>query len=99
MVQIRWTLIATDDLKSIYEYIARDSKKFAKIEVVKIKLRTQLLKDKPFLGKQVRERSDSRIRELIVGNYRIIYKVVDVKQIDILTIHHSSRDLRSREIE
>jgi len=41
MVQIRWTLIATDDLKSIYEYIARDSKKYAKIEVVKIKLRTQ----------------------------------------------------------
>ncbi|MFM9945529.1 MAG: type II toxin-antitoxin system RelE/ParE family toxin [Bacteroidia bacterium] len=62
MVQIKWTLLATDDLKSIYEYIARDSKKFAKIEVIKIKLRTKILKNKPFLGKQVRERNDSNKR-------------------------------------
>jgi len=35
MVQLKWTLIAIDDLRSIYEFIARDSKKFAKIEVIK----------------------------------------------------------------
>jgi len=32
MVQIKWTRIATEDLKSIFDYIARDSNKFAKIE-------------------------------------------------------------------
>jgi toxin ParE1/3/4 len=99
MVQLKWTLIAIDDLRSIYEFIARDSKKFAKIEVIKIKLRTKVLKDKPFIGKQVRERNDSRIRELIEGNYRIIYKVIDDKRIDILTIHHGTRDLKRRELE
>lgn len=65
MVQIKWTLLAKEDLKSIYEYITRDSKKYAKVEIIKIKLRTQILKNKPFIGKQFRERPDSRMRELI----------------------------------
>ena len=99
MVQIKWTRIALDDLKSIFDYIARDSKKFAKIEVIKIKLRTKILKEKPQTGKQVMERNDVAIRELVEGNYRIIYKIVDDNRIDILTIHHSARDLTKRSID
>lgn len=98
MVQVRWTLIAKEDLQSIYEYIARDSKKYAKIEVIKIKLRTKILKTRPLIGKEIQERNNPDIRELIEGNYRIIYKVLDNSIIDILTIHHSSRDLTRREI-
>ena len=99
MVQIKWTRLATEDLKSIFDFIARDSKKFAKIEVIKIKLRTKILSEKPIAGKQVIEINDSRIREVVEGNYRIIYKVVEANRIDILTIHHSARDLTSRNIE
>ena len=39
------------------------------------------------------------IRELIEGNYRIIYKILEENKIDILTIHHSARDLTRRKIE
>jgi len=39
------------------------------------------------------------IRELIEGNYRIIYKIVNEYQIDILTIHHSARDLKRRNVD
>jgi len=98
MVQINWTSLAIDDLQSIYEYIARGSKKYAKIEVLKIKLRTNILKKTPQVGKQVREKKDTRFRELIEGNYRIIYKIVDEKRVDIVTVHHSSRDLVRRVI-
>lgn len=35
---------------------------------------------------------------LIEGNYRIIYKIVDPEKIDVLTIHHSARDLYRRKI-
>lgn len=98
MVQIKWTLLAIDDLKSIYEYIARDSKKYAKLEVIKITTRTKALKNNPCLGKPFRERADSGIRELIEGHYRIIYKIVDSERIDILTVHHASRDLSKRDI-
>jgi len=44
----------------------------------------------------VTEISRENIRELIEGNYRIIYKIVAEDQIDILTIHHPARDLTGR---
>ncbi len=50
-------------------------------------------------GKMVSEIDQDNIRELIEGSYRIIYKIVKDNQIDILTIHHSSRDLTRRKIE
>lgn len=50
-------------------------------------------------GKLVPEHDDSNFRELIEGNFRIIYKIVSNHQIDILTIHHSSRDLKIEEID
>jgi toxin ParE1/3/4 len=98
MVQINWTLQAKDDLKSIAEFIARDSVRYAKLQVVKIKSRTAVLKSHPQAGKVVMEMSDKRIRELIEGNYRIIYKIISKNCVDILTVHHSARDLTKREI-
>jgi toxin ParE1/3/4 len=98
MVQIRWTSIAKADLKAIYDYISNDSKRYAKLEVIKIKYRTQILKKTPLAGKIVKEKEDETIREIIEGNYRIIYKLISKDQIDILTIHHSARDLENRTI-
>ncbi len=98
MVQINWTRIAVDDLKSIYEFIAKGSKKFAQLEIIKIKTRTRILKTKPLAGKEVIEKGNIAVRELVEGNYRIIYKIIDKEKIDILTIHHSARDLNRREI-
>ncbi|MFM7091155.1 MAG: type II toxin-antitoxin system RelE/ParE family toxin [Bacteroidota bacterium] len=65
MVQINWTLLARNDLKGIFEYIAKDSKKYAKLEILKIKRRTQILKLRPLIGKEVIERGNIAIRELV----------------------------------
>lgn len=83
-------------IKSIGLYIGRDSKRYAKIEIQKIIARTKILKSQPFAGKIVNEVNEDTIRELVEGNYRIIYEVVSDSQIDILTVHHSSRDLNQR---
>lgn len=99
MVQINWTLQAKDDLKNIAEFISKDSVQYAKLQVVRIKAKTNILKLHNYLGKMVLEVGNKRIRELIEGNYRIIYKIVSENQIDILTIHHSARDLTKRPIE
>jgi addiction module RelE/StbE family toxin len=99
MVQINWTRTAVEDLKGIFDYIAKDSKKYAQLQTLKLKTRTLILKSKPFIGKKVAEKENLAIRELIEGNYRIIYKIIDKNKIDILTIHHSSRDLTRREIK
>lgn len=98
MVQINWTRLATEDLKSIFDYIGRDSKRYAKIQLIKIKSRTQILKSNPQSGKLVPEIDDPNIRELIEGNYRIIYKVLNDARIDVLTVHHTARDLTKRKI-
>ena len=98
MVQINWTLQAASDLKDIAEYISKDSKKYAKLQVVRIRLRTKILKSQIYAGKIVSEIDRQNIRELIEGNYRIIYKIVNNSRVDILTIHHSSRDLTRRNI-
>ena len=39
------------------------------------------------------------MRELVEGNYRIIYKLVDKGRIDILTIHHRSGTVFGLEVK
>ena len=98
MVQINWTLQAKDDLKTIAEYIKLDSVLYAKLQVIRLKHRTHILKSHLNAGRTVPEIENEQIRELIEGRYRIIYKVVSNNQVDILTIHHSARDLTKRTI-
>jgi len=99
MVRINWTFQAKDDLKDITEFISKGSKQYAKFQITKLKIRTRILKTPTHSGKIVPEINIENIRELIEGNYRIIYKIVKDNQIDILTIHHSARDLTRRKIE
>jgi len=93
MVQINWTYQAKDDLKSIALYISTDSIKYARLQINKIKERTQVLKSFSKSGRVVPEIGDENIRELIEGQFRIIYKICSMSKIDILTIYHSARDL------
>ena len=99
MVQIRWTTIAIFDLKDIAEYISKDSKYYAKLQVIRLKKRVEVLEKQPFSGNIVPEFNRKDLRQLIEGNYRIIYKVLDEKRIDIISVHHAARDLLSRRIE
>lgn len=98
MVQINWTLQSKEDLKKIADYIAKDSEKYAKLQVFRIINKTQILKEHMYIGRIVQEINNNVIRELIEGRYRIIYKIVSKSQIDILTIYHTSRDLRKLKI-
>lgn len=44
------------------------------------------------------EYNDENIREIIEGNYRIIYKILSNERIDIITIHHGARSLINRKL-
>ncbi|MCX2838762.1 type II toxin-antitoxin system RelE/ParE family toxin [Salinimicrobium sp. MT39] len=98
MVQINWTVQAREDLQSIAKYIARDSLKYARLQIIRIRLRTKILTSHIYSGKIVEEINREDIRELIEGNYRIIYRIVDQEPVDILTVHHSARDLGKRKL-
>jgi toxin ParE1/3/4 len=99
MVKIIWSRKSSNDLKNIYNYIAQNSLFFAKKTIDKLYIRTQILKDFPEIGKIVPEFEVEHIRELIEGNYRIIYKITGSKNIEIVTIWHSSRDLNKLSIK
>ena len=99
MVRINWTIQAKNDLKSISDYISLDSKKYAKLQVFKIMKRTQISKPHIRIGKAVEEIQNRNIREIVLGNYRIIYKIINETQIDILSIHHSAKNLTTRNLK
>ena len=96
MVRINWTAQAVIDLKEIAEYISKDSKKYASLQIQRIKNRTQILKTNSYSGQILEFFGKKEIRHLVEGNYLIIYRIVDESRIDILTIHHSARDLGKR---
>lgn len=94
MVKIVWTNHAYLDLKDIFDYIAKDSQRYAFFQVNRIKESTKSLKEFPKSGRIVPEIGNEDIRELIEGNYRIIYRLKNSERIDILTVYSSYRILK-----
>ena len=91
MVRVNWTDQALDDIENIAQFIAKDSLKYANIQVQRFFDKAEILTTHPHAGRIVPEINQSYLRELIQGNYRIIYRLVTDNQIDILTVHHSRR--------
>ncbi len=94
MAKLIWTDQAIKDLGHIGDYITEGSENYAKLTVKKLFDRSGILKAFPKAGRMVPEKNDENIRELIEGNYRIIYEIIYVDQINILTVYHSARDLK-----
>ncbi len=94
MVKLIWTDQAIEDLGIIGEYIAENSEKYAKLTIKKLYDRTQILKEFPRTGRIVPEKNEETLRELIEGNYRIIYEIASDSLIYIMTVHHSAKDLK-----
>ncbi len=59
--------------------------------------KVEQLKSTPEIGRIVSEINYRKIREIIYGNYRIIYRI-EKKQISILTIRHGKQILPINEI-
>jgi addiction module RelE/StbE family toxin len=97
VAEIRWTDQALFDIENIAEFIAKDSEVYARIQVERFFEEVEILESFPFSGRVVPELKNKSIRELILGNYRIIYRVFSKSTIDILTIHHSSRLIKNNQ--
>lgn len=99
MVEINWTEQSLDDINNIAEFIAKDSVKYANIQVELFFERTHVLKAMPMYGKITPELNKTKIRELNSGNYRIIYKIINKDRIDILTVHNGYRLLKKTRVK
>jgi plasmid stabilization system protein ParE len=95
MVKLIWTDQAIDDLGDIGDYIAGSSEKYAKLTVKRLYEKVDILKQFPQAGRIVPEKNEESVRELIEGNYRVIYEIISENLIYILTVYHSARDLKT----
>jgi toxin ParE1/3/4 len=89
-VTVYWTARAKSHLRSIYNYIAKDSPRNALLTVDRLTSRSKQIADFPKSGRKVPEYDNENIRELIEGNYRIIYHILST-QIDVIAVVHSAR--------
>ena len=98
MVKIIWTYKAYEDYKSIVEFIAHDSEHYAALMAKKIWLEIKRIEMNPREARKVPEAGYlDNIREFILGQYRIIFQLKgDLAY--LLTIHHSSRDLKKKSL-
>ncbi|HMT29290.1 MAG TPA: type II toxin-antitoxin system RelE/ParE family toxin [Bacteroidia bacterium] len=98
MAEVKLTNRAIEDIIAIGEYIGRDSLKFSKEVIHQIFDSIQTLELYPEIGRIVPELNSKKFREIILGNYRIIYFVLSKSRIDILTVHHVARFINKRTI-
>jgi len=97
MAEVSWTPQAADDLEAICLLIARDAPQVAAAFADRVFRATRQLRRFERSGRVVPEFRIENIRELIVGCYRVIYRIRD-KKAEILTIHHAARLLHSDKI-
>lgn len=74
------------------EYIAKDSPLYADVFVDRLIGSAERLQEFPRSGRIVPEYADPDIREVIVGSYRIVYRLRG-GAVEIATVFHSARPL------
>lgn len=97
-MRIIWSPLAVDRASEIADYIAQDKPSAAEKWIDTVFSKVEQLKSSPEIGRILPEINDSQFRELIYGNYRIIYRI-EAKQISILTIRHGRQILPINEIK
>ena len=97
-MRIIWAPLAVERAAEIAEYICRDNPTAAKNWIDTVFYKVEQLKSFPESGRIVTEINSKDFRELIYGNYRIIYRI-EKTQLSILTIRHGKQILPVDEIQ
>jgi toxin ParE1/3/4 len=89
---VRWTTPALRDLLEITEYIRIDNVQAAASFARQVKSKVSRLAIFPQSGRAVPAFPASGLREVLIGDYRVIYRVVsDRRRAEILTVRHGAR--------
>ena len=93
MVRVDWAKPALDDLEGIHNFIARDSKRYARNTIEQLTDAAGRLAKFPQLGQILPEFPDSEYRQIVVGGYRLIYREDSrAGRVIVMGIIHASRD-------
>ena len=89
-MKLIWTDNAINRIEEIAEYICEDNPTASKRWKQAIYKKAQPLKKFPRMGRVVPELNQEEIREILYGNYRIIY-LTEKNRISILAVRHSKQ--------
>ena len=97
-MKIIWSPLAIERVSEIGQYIAQDNPTAAESWIEAIFDKVGQLEFMPEVGRIVPEIHQNDFRELLYGNYRIIYRVGG-EQVSILTVRHGRQILPIEEIQ
>ncbi len=97
-MKVIWSPLAIDRVAEIAHYIAQDSPESAQKWVESTFEIVERLQQFPKIGRVVPEIMEDDFREIIHGNYRIVYKV-QIDSVSILTVRHGRQILPVDEIK
>ena len=89
-MRIAWTLQAVEDVEAIRDFVARDSPHAAALLAQRLVTAVEHLGRFPESGRIVPELGVTAIREVIRGDYRIVY-LVGTDTVRILTVYRGSQ--------
>ena len=93
MTRVIRTRQAAEDVEAIKAYVARDSERYASLLAERLVAAVGRLELFPHSGRVVPEVGDESLREVLYGNYRLVYRVqADV--VEVVTVYHGARLLR-----
>jgi addiction module RelE/StbE family toxin len=94
-MDIVWSPQSLRDLDAIREYISNDSARYADLTVARIFSAVERLLQFPYSGRIVPERDEPEIREILVGRFRVVYRVRDAL-LEVATVFRASREFPQR---
>lgn len=89
--EVIWSAEAIEDIDSIAEYIARDSRFYAAAVVNKLLASARELESHAEIGRVVPEFGKEELRERIVYSYRLVYLIKSESEILIVAVIHGKR--------
>jgi plasmid stabilization system protein ParE len=92
LANVFWTKSATADLDQLETYIAADSEYHARRFVERVERAVGRLALFPESGRMVPDTKNDRRREIMIGNYRVLYRIQG-EQVWVLGVRHDARKL------
>jgi addiction module RelE/StbE family toxin len=95
--KVLWTENAIEDLLAIKEYIFEDSPDRAESWIRELFNSGESLVNLPTRGRIVLEFKQKNLRELLIGNYRLVYRI-NKTTIEIITVFEGHRQLNNKDL-
>lgn len=93
MAQVVWSNPAIEDLHQLREFYTQFSEGYANRLIDKLIARVDILMNFPQSGRMAPQFSDGLTRELVSGDYSIIYRIQNADTVIISRIQNNSKPL------